>query len=92
MVAGKFKSSRFRKVFVRTPGNKTVVQYRKKKPKIAHCPETGQPLLGIPRLFPSKIGGVAKSKRCPSRPFGGNLSSKAMRKLIKQRVIKSNNE
>ncbi len=91
MVAGKFKSGRFRKVFVRTPGNKTVVQYRKKNPKIARCPQTGQPLLGIPRLLPSKVGSVAKTKRCPSRPYGGNVSSKAMRTMIKQRVIKSNN-
>lgn len=92
MVSGKFKSGHFRKVFVRTPGNKTVVQYRKRKPQKAHCPETGQVLLGVPRVMPSKLGRLSKSERRPSRPFGGHLSSAAMRNKIKRDVISHNSK
>ena len=84
MVSGRFKSGRFRKVFVRTPGAKNVVHYRERMPKIAKCAECKQPLKGIPRLRATEFKNLAKSQKKTNRPYGGNLCSKCARNKIKE--------
>ncbi len=75
-----------RKVFVKTPGGETVVHRRLRKPKRAHCAVTGEPLHGVPRERPAKLKKLPKTSRRPERPFGGVLSSKAMRMVMKSKV------
>jgi len=82
MVSGKYKSRSLRKVFRRTPGSKVVVHYRKKKPKNARCANCGSILKGVPRENPSKMKNIAKSKKRPSRGYGGNLCSKCAKQKI----------
>ena len=82
------KSKSLRKVFVRTPGGKTVVHHKLKTGKQATCPVTGQKLHGTPKARPSRLTKVAKSKAKPSRLFGGMLSSWAARREIIRRVRK----
>lgn len=82
MVAPRYRSRSTRHIFVKTPGGRTVIHYRARKPKTACCPVTGEVLKGVPRASPAERKRLAKTKKRPQRPFGGVLSSKAMRQLI----------
>ena len=82
MVAPRFRSRSKRRVYVKMPGGKTKIHYRARKPKVAHCSITGQALHGIPRATPAQLSNMPKSKKRPERPFGGVLSSRAMRRVI----------
>ena len=62
------------------------IHYRKARPKKAHCAVTGKPLQGVARLWPSEK--APKIAKRPERPYGGVLSSEAMRKLFKEKVRK----
>jgi len=85
MVNGNKKSRTFRRVFVKTPGGKVVTHYRRRKPSYAVCPITGKRLLGVPRDTPANIAKLTRSQRKPSRPYGGCLSSEAMRKVLTEK-------
>ncbi len=82
MVAPRYRSRSKRRVFVRTPGGKTVIHYVVRNPKQGRCAVTGQILNGIPRVAPVALKRLAKTKKRPQRPFGGVLSSKAMRRVV----------
>lgn len=86
MPSGRHKSRTFRRVKVKTPGGKTKISYRKRKPAKALCSETKKPLHGVARATPGNLKKVPKSKRRPQRPYGGVLSSEAMRKKFKQKA------
>ncbi len=86
MVSGKHKSNTLRKVFVKAPGNTVKVHYRKKKPSKAVCSVYGTPLAGVAREIPSKMSKLSKTQKRPERPFGGVLSSKAMREKMKEKA------
>ena len=86
MPEGKFKSRRFRRVFVKTPGGKTVLHYRKRKPSKAICAIFGTVLAGVPNQRAPKMRNMPKSKKRPERPFGGVLSSRGMRFLLKRKA------
>lgn len=62
--------------------------YVRRKPKVGTCPITGQTLKGVPRALPVKMQNMPKTKKRPTRPFGGVLSSKAAREEIKSRARK----
>lgn len=87
MVAGKHKSRTMRKVFVRTT-SKTKVHYRKRKTEKKKCAGCGKELQGIPKLIQSKFKNLPKTKKRPSRPYGGVLCSSCMRKKIKEGLEK----
>jgi large subunit ribosomal protein L34e len=90
MVSGKHKSKHFRKVFVKTPGEKTKVQYKQRKPKKLTCKICKKPLHGIPNLIKSKFKNLPKTKKRPQRPYGGVLcSSCAKKQIIKNKLLKS---
>ncbi len=81
-----FKSGRFRKIFVKVPGGNTKVHFRNRKPSKALCGSCKKPLLGVPRELPSKMANMAKSKKKPARPYGGNLCSACTRSILKQKA------
>lgn len=85
MPSGKHKSRSMRRVFVRTPGGKNVLHYKKRKPNNAKC-SCGAVLKGTARERPYKMKTMAKSKKRPLRPYGGNLCSKCMREKIIKNV------
>ena len=86
---GRYKSRKsYRLVYVKVPGGRTVVQYRKKKPKQASCAECGAKLPGTSRERPYKMKNLPKTKKKPTRAFGGKLCSKCTRKKIIQEVRK----
>ncbi|MFT4343158.1 MAG: 50S ribosomal protein L34e [Candidatus Woesearchaeota archaeon] len=83
MVSGKHKSRTLRKIFVKAPGNTVKVHYRRRKPGKATCPIYGTALAGVPQENTTKIRNMPKTMRRPERPFGGVLSSRAMRDKMK---------
>lgn len=86
MVRGMYKSGRFRRVAVKTPGGRTVIHYRESKPQAAHCGGCGKVLPGVPRERPAVLRNLPKSSKRPERPYGGNLCSACMRSLFKARA------
>lgn len=87
MPAGKHKSRSLRRVFVKTPGSGTKIQYRKRKPSKKVCQDCGKNLQGIPSLIQSKLKNLPLTKKRPQRPYGGTLCSSCMRKKIISQVI-----
>ncbi|MCB9358599.1 50S ribosomal protein L34e [Candidatus Woesearchaeota archaeon] len=86
MVSGKHKSNSKRKVFVKAPGNTVKVHYRERKPNKAVCAVYGTPLAGVARETPSKMRNMPKTAKRPERPYGGVLSSRAMREKMKKKA------
>lgn len=86
MPAGRFKSRTFRRVKKVAPGGRNLLHYEKPKPKAAKCPVTGEKLKGVPREKPTKMQNMPKTKKRPERPFGGVLSSKASRNILKKKA------
>jgi large subunit ribosomal protein L34e len=86
MPDGKYKSRSNRRVFTKTPGGRTVLHYTRRKPKAATCAVTGETLKGVPRARPVKMMNMAKTKKRPQRPFGGVLSSRAARVVLKKKA------
>ncbi|MCD4666366.1 50S ribosomal protein L34e [archaeon] len=78
------KSKTLRKVHVRTPGSKSKVAYKKRKPAKSKCSSCGETLKGVPRGRPYQLKKISKSKKRPERIYGGVLCSKCLkRKLIR---------
>lgn len=73
-------------MFVKLPGNSVKVHYRKRKPGKAVCAKYGTPLPGVPRERPFIMRQMGTTKKRPERPYGGVLSSKAMREVMKNKA------
>ncbi len=86
MPEGRFKSRTFRRLKVRTPGNRNVLRYEARKPESQKCSSCGNKLNGIPRERPGKMMTLAKSKKTVERPFGGNLCSPCTRREMIRRA------
>ncbi|MBN2112437.1 50S ribosomal protein L34e [Candidatus Woesearchaeota archaeon] len=88
MVSGKHKSRSMRRVFRRTPGGKTVMAFKKRKPSKAKCAGCGKVLPGVPRERPHKMQNMPKTAKRPQRPYGGVLCSSCTRKKIIEKARK----
>ena len=75
------RTKSFKKIRQRTPGGRTIIQYKHKKHSKHVCAICKELLHGKPRGRPIEIRKLAKSKRAPERPFGGMLCSKCARKV-----------
>ena len=87
MVSGKLRSRRERRVFVRIPSGKSVLMHKPRKDGVAVCAVCKRTLMGAPRLLAKKLSKLPKSKKRPSRPYGGNLCSACMRAKILEKVM-----
>lgn len=74
------------KIKKKLPSGKIKIVEKRKKPKIAKCAVCKKPLHGVPREIPSKMRKLALSQKRPNRPYGGNLCSKCMRELFKEKA------
>ena len=83
MPANRFRSRSYKRVNTKTPGGVNVLRYKKKKPSKHVCAECGAVLHGVPRGRPFEVNKLAKSKKRPNRPFGGNLCPECTRKIFK---------
>jgi large subunit ribosomal protein L34e len=88
MPEGKLKSRKLRRIYVKTPGGRTTIHYKDRKPKIAHCGQCGAVLKGTIRALPSKLKKLGKTKKRAERPYP-NLCSKCMRQKIVSEVRKN---
>lgn len=79
MPAPRLRSRSLRKLFVKVPGGRTSIHFKRKKPKTAICANCDIVLKGVPRELPYKMMTMAKTKKRPERPFGGKLCSRCMR-------------
>jgi len=86
MPRGMLKSRTLRRVFVKTPGNKTKLHYRKRKPAKAKCSGCGAVLSGVPSERPHKMQNMPKTQKRPERPYGGTLCTKCTRKLMVEKA------
>jgi large subunit ribosomal protein L34e len=84
----RYRSRSYRRIFKKTPGGKTVLRYKKKKPSKHICAECGKFLHGVPRGRPYEIRKLSKSKKRPNRPYGGNLCPECARKVFKREARK----
>jgi large subunit ribosomal protein L34e len=66
MPANRYRSRSYKRTFKRTPGGKTILQYKKKKPSKHICAECKKQLHGVPRGRPYEIRKLAKSKKRPN--------------------------
>tara|TARA_Y100000310_G_scaffold338600_1_gene428660 strand:- start:99 stop:383 length:285 start_codon:yes stop_codon:yes gene_type:complete len=86
MPSGKHKSGRFRKIFVKTPGSKTKVHFRERKPSKAVCGICKTQLSGVPRERPAKMANMPKTAKRPERPYGGVLCSACTRRQLRNKA------
>jgi len=86
MVEGRKKSRTFRRVKVKTPGGETKVQYKRRKPSKAKCSECGKPLSGTARELPGKMKKLPKTKKRPTRPYGGKLCTQCTRRKMLEKA------
>ncbi len=82
----KFRSRKLRRVYVKTPGGRTTMHHRKRKPSKAVCASCKKQLAGVPREFPSKMANMPKTAKRPERRYGGTLCTQCTRKLLKSRA------
>ena len=82
MVERRLRSRSWRKIPRKAPGGKVNIQYKKPKPKIAHCSKCRAILKGVPRELPLRMKNLAKTKKRPQRPYGGMLCTKCLRQKI----------
>ncbi|MFX1393393.1 MAG: 50S ribosomal protein L34e [Promethearchaeota archaeon] len=71
---------------LRTPGNRNITHYSRKKPKSSHCAICKKPLSSIPKLRPSKMKKTDHVSRRPNRLESGRYCGKCLQNLIKQAV------
>ncbi len=86
MPRGMFRSGRFRKVFVKTPGGEVHLHYRQRKPSKAVCATCGKVLAGVPHQLPAVLRNMPKTAKRPERPYGGVLCSKCMRVMFQTKA------
>lgn len=79
-----------KKIKKRTPSGRSVIRRGRRNPSTAKCAGCGAILHGMPRLRPSDLRKIPKSKRKPNRPYGGRLCSKCMRDVFKKKIKQSN--
>ena len=91
MVAGKHRSRSLRRVYVKTPGGRTVLHYRRRKPQGAKCANCKKNLLAVPREIVSVLRNISKSSKRPERPYGGYYCSACTREHLKTqaRVVRT---
>ncbi|MDD5649974.1 MAG: 50S ribosomal protein L34e [Candidatus Nanoarchaeia archaeon] len=89
MNLGRLKSRTFRRVFVKLAGSRVKIHYRKKKPAKAKCSSCGKVLSGVLNERPYKMSTTQKTKKRPSRPYGGVLCSSCTKSYLKKKLRSS---
>ena len=86
MVRRSLRSRSLRRVKRKVPGNRTSLQYKKKKPQPAICGKCGDVLKGVPHELPYKMRTMPKTYKRPERPYGGVLCSRCSRLEIISKI------
>ena len=82
------RSRTLRRIKKRIPGGASVIHYLRRNPSPARCAACGRPLHGVASKRASGMKKLAKSRKVPSRMFGGNLCPSCARERLKERARK----
>ncbi len=82
MVRPSLRTRSKKRVKVRTPGGRLALHFKREKPGYAKCAICGAKLNGVPRLLPSKLSKLPKTKKRPQRPYGGHLCPRCYSRLL----------
>ena len=88
MVRGMHKSKTFRRVKVKTPGNRISIHYKERKPKKLVCPNCSTDLKGTLRLRPIQQSKVSRSQKRSERAYS-NLCARCAKKTMISKGINS---
>ena len=80
------RSRTLRRIKKKIPGGASVIHYLRREPSKARCSECKKPLHGVASKRPSRMKRLAKTKKVPSRMFGGNLCPSCLKGKLKSRV------
>ncbi len=83
MVERRLRSRSVKKTKKKTPGGETRVYYKRGKPSKHKCGRCGKLLYGTPNDVPSRIKKLSKSRKKPSRAYGGNLCAECLERLLR---------
>ena len=83
--SGRLKSRTYRRVKVRL-AKRLTTHFERKKPSKHVCGSCGRLLQGVLRERPYKMRTLQKTKKRPSRPYGGVLCSDCSRELLKEKI------
>lgn len=72
---------------VRTPGNRIAVHVKRAKVGARLCARCKRPLHGMPRLMPSELGKLSKTKKSTNRVYGGYLCSSCAKETLKGKAF-----
>ncbi len=72
---------------VRTPGNKVAVHKKRAKVGIKRCANCNKNLHGIPKLIPSELKKLSKTKRTVNRIYGGYFCGSCTRDILKEKAF-----
>ncbi|VVB70497.1 50S ribosomal protein L34e [uncultured archaeon] len=86
MVSPRERSTSFRVRIRRTPGGNKGRISKQGKPSKAHCALTHDILHGVPTMKRGQLTKLSKTQKRPERKFGGVLSHKILRTLVKEKV------
>ena len=76
---------------MKAPGNSVKIHYRARKPKAHKCAICGQPLKGTPNYAPSQLKKISKTKKRPSRIYGGQICHSCLRKMLIKEALNLDN-
>ncbi len=86
MVRPALRSRSFRRIKKKLPGGAFITHYLKRKPSVAKCSACGSKLHGVKSERPIVMKKLSRSRKTPSRPYGGRLCSKCTREKMKEKV------
>ncbi|MEM3703951.1 MAG: 50S ribosomal protein L34e [Candidatus Bathyarchaeia archaeon] len=75
-----------KRVYKALPGGRIGIHFKREVQAHSHCSLCGKPLTGIPRLPPSKIRKLNRTKRSISRVYGGLLCHNCLKTALKKAV------
>ncbi len=87
MVRPMYRSRSYKRIYVRTPGGKTVIHYERRKNTPMRCAKCGGILNGVP-IKDSERRSLPKSLKRPERIFGGVLCPRCLAEILKS-VVRS---
>ncbi|MBS3148870.1 50S ribosomal protein L34e [Candidatus Woesearchaeota archaeon] len=82
MVAPKYRSRTFRRVYITTPSGINKILYKRRRNAAPQCADCEKVLPGVARGTKAQVRALPKSSRRPERPYGGRLCSTCTRKVI----------
>ncbi len=81
------RSRSLRRVKRTTPGGSRKVHYKRRKVGKPVCRLCGRPLSGVPARMKARTKNLSKSRKRPSRAYGGDLCTGCAKSEIKRKGL-----